>query len=85
VISCVVEEQAMITRDIETANGFVDALRPENQIWIDDKNPQARWFFRGQRDASWELRPSAYRSVSILANNPQVPGDLQVFPELPFL
>jgi hypothetical protein len=48
-----------------TPDEFVDILYPRHNLWRDDLNA---WVFRGQRDSSWGLMPSAFRTDAILAN-----------------
>lgn len=38
---------------------FIDTLRPRNPIW--GKGTDNPWIYRGHGDASWELKPSAWR------------------------
>jgi hypothetical protein len=46
----------------DSAGQFLDALSPRNhQLWAQGV---ARWVFRGQRNAAWDLRPAAARDAS---------------------
>jgi hypothetical protein len=47
------------TKTFDSAAKFVDALSPRLEPWY--MHPD-RWVFRGQRDASWRLIPSAARN-----------------------
>jgi len=44
----------------ESAGEFLDVLRRSNNCWWDD-DAQSPWVFRGHRDKSWPLLPSAWR------------------------
>lgn len=53
--------------EIETAEDFIDFLRPYNTTWREEKlhetsltNPTG-WIFRGKGDAAWTLMPKALR------------------------
>ena len=48
-----------------TPEEFVDVLYPRHTLWREDPNG---WVFRGHRDSSWKLMPSAFRPDAILAN-----------------
>jgi len=50
------------TVDLETAEEFLDYLRPSRPHWDTYVQGKLRWVFRGQRDASWRLLPSAWRT-----------------------
>jgi len=48
--------------DLDSAEDLLRFLRPDNAIWYQDSERQYhRWGFRGQRDSSWHLVPSALR------------------------
>ena len=46
----------------EDAAQLIDALRPSHPFW--QANDPQDWLFRGQRDASWALTPSALRNIA---------------------
>ena len=50
-------------RDFSSAAQFLDALSPRVRPWY--PNPD-KWVFRGQRDATWKLLPSASRAAAWL-------------------
>jgi len=52
---------ASYTDDLDTAKQFLDYLRPSADHWDTHISGKLRWVFRGQRDASWRLLPSAWR------------------------
>ncbi len=52
---------AVQTEEFRTAREFLEALRPSSERWIDAQMWSSTWIFRGQRDANWELTPSAWR------------------------
>jgi hypothetical protein len=59
-------------RELDSATELLDALRLSNPSWyppahIPDNEWVRNWYFRGQRDADWPLKPSAWRSP---ANKP---------------
>jgi hypothetical protein len=43
---------------LRSAEELIDALRPTSPRWAPDPSD---WIFRGQRDATWRLLPSAFR------------------------
>lgn len=49
------------TDDLDTARQFLDYLRPSANHWDTHISGKLRWVFRGQRDATWRLLPSAWR------------------------
>jgi hypothetical protein len=51
--------QWFVRRDFSSAAEFLDALSP-HAMW---GNRPDWWVFRGQGDAGWELRPSAFRKL----------------------
>jgi hypothetical protein len=61
---------------VKSASEFIDYFRLTHPIW-DMQVPgdtrwisREKWAFRGQRDASWSLTPSAFRSKAILGFKP---------------
>ncbi|MCH7225047.1 FRG domain-containing protein [Haloferula sp. A504] len=50
------------TDDLATAEEFLAHLRPSGAHWRTFVRGKLRWVFRGQRDASWRLLPSAWRT-----------------------
>lgn len=50
------------TVDLNTAEQFLDYLRPSLPHWDTYVRGKLRWVFRGQRDAAWRLLPSAWRT-----------------------
>lgn len=57
-------------RDFEEANLFLEYLRPTGERWASRfiaagvRSVEPAWVFRGQRDATWGLLPSAWRRDS---------------------
>jgi FRG domain len=51
-------------RVLMDANEFMALLRASNPVWHEDDVDLPRWIFRGHRDASWRLKPRAWRSAS---------------------
>lgn len=45
-----------------TAKEFLDFLRPSNDIWS-SKQWFHNWYFRGQSNANWELKPTVWRTA----------------------
>ena len=60
-----------ITKDLHgktfTAESFLNHFRRANSTWWDDQHNgnNCSWVFRGHQDASWELVPSAFRTIKI--------------------
>lgn len=52
------------TADLNSAQEFLDYLRPSADHWSTHISGKLRWVFRGQRDATWRLMPSAWRDKS---------------------
>lgn len=57
-----------LTKHFSTASSLIDYLRLTNLTWktnpeLDDEWDR-HWYFRGQRESSWRLTPSAWRSPS---------------------
>lgn len=52
------------TRHFESADEFVKALRRSDPYWLPVDNWQSPWIFRGQREADWQLIPSAFRETT---------------------
>lgn len=52
---------ANYTDDLDTAKQFLEYLRPSAGHWATHISGKLRWVFRGQRNASWRLLPSAWR------------------------
>ena len=44
----------------EKATEFIEHLRSTDPIWA---GPNGSWIYRGQRDSTWGLTPSAFRST----------------------
>lgn len=54
--------------DLNTAEDFMDFLRPSNDRWSKRGTQefwQREWIFRGQANADWEIMPSAWRGTII--------------------
>ena len=49
------------TVDFSSADDFLNYLRPSGDHW-ETRDGKLRWIFRGQRDASWSLVPTAWRT-----------------------
>lgn len=47
--------------EVETATAFLDLIRPSNSRWLENGNSLHPWVFRGHRDVSWKLEPTAWR------------------------
>lgn len=59
----------MNTIEINSATELLSYLRPSGDHWRNSEVlpfDRPLWFYRGQRDASWELVPSRFRSSSLL-------------------
>jgi FRG domain. len=50
------------TVDLDTAEQFLEYIRPSRSHWDTYLQGKLRWVFRGQRDANWALLPSAWRT-----------------------
>jgi hypothetical protein len=46
-----------VTKTYKNAKKYLDDLSPSSSLWLESEN----WIFRGQRDAEWQLIPSAFR------------------------
>lgn len=51
-----------IPHDCLTAEEFLDYLQPRHPRWLSQDSYNSSWIFRGQRDATWKLIPSAMRT-----------------------
>ena len=61
------EAPGIFTWRSQTAREFLEALRRSNSYWWE--GDQIPWVFRGHKDASWALLPSAWRTGdAIIAN-----------------
>ena len=75
----------VIQLEEESAEGFLSRVRLANELWA---GPEGKWGFRGQADASWHLRASAFRSdfrdrLFMPYENSQLPPEAQqAFAEL---
>ncbi|MCA0453776.1 MAG: FRG domain-containing protein [Chloroflexi bacterium] len=49
------------TKDCTSAVEFLEYLQLRNPRWLPPNTTEVPWVFRGQRDASWPLLPSALR------------------------
>lgn len=52
---------AKLTVDFDSADAFLDYIRPSRNHWQVGVRGKLRWIFRGQRDHTWGLTPSAWR------------------------
>src|SRR5205807_6077991 len=52
---------AQFTVDFDAATEFLDYIRPSRDHWRVGVKGKLRWIFRGQRDHTWGLTPSAWR------------------------
>ena len=43
---------------------FIQSLRPSNNDWVNDRNWNSQWIFRGQSDASLPIMTTAWRDVN---------------------
>jgi hypothetical protein len=50
--------------DVMDATSFMALMRASNPIWHEDNGDHPRWVFRGHRNASWRLKPRAWRTAS---------------------
>lgn len=48
-------------RYFDTAEEFLKTLRRSDRYWCDENSLYCDWIFRGQRDSTWGLLPSAWR------------------------
>lgn len=46
------------------AGAFMALLRASNPVWHEVDGDPPRWIFRGHRNASWRLKPQAWRSAT---------------------
>jgi hypothetical protein len=51
---------------VESAVEFLNLLQRSNPMWLDAKERQCRWVFRGHASSEWSLTPSLYRHGSML-------------------
>jgi FRG domain len=54
------------TGEVFTAESFLQTVRRSNRQWWNTDPDETPWVFRGQRDASWPLLPTAWRPNSSL-------------------
>lgn len=55
------DSSAHFTVDFKAATEFLDYIRPSKDHWQVGVRGKLRWIFRGQRDHTWGLTPSAWR------------------------
>lgn len=53
-------DHRIVPMDFEKAEDIIAALRPSVRPWV--YSDPGEWIFRGQREASWGLRPTAFRT-----------------------
>jgi hypothetical protein len=46
------------------AASFLALLRASNPVWHENDGDPPRWVFRGHRNATWRLKPQAWRAVA---------------------
>ena len=54
---------AIESEQLNSASELIAALDLQNEEWAPNSVWQSPWIFRGQRQASWDLAPSAWRDV----------------------
>ncbi len=66
------------------AEDFLDLLMPHRSGPLWDRVDAEGWIFRGQRDADWDLTPSALRVENALGNQPFTKFKAAQIRELPY-
>lgn len=57
------------THRVKTAREFVEALRASNPEWSGTASWRSNWYFRGQSNEHYNLRPTAHRNETILQSD----------------